>query len=152
LWEQNLKDKQCKFYKTQTEGHKKVVELEDDVVKSRCEIEHSKTLQKNVKKLFTQKPWHRCNNLLWKNNHLSIMLSSNNTNNEASTKRQTNDKSIGDTNQVITNNTMWTKMHMNSWKERGLANYYGKIKSWWREIVLKNVWNKLLSMHNVNVW
>jgi hypothetical protein len=36
--EQNSKDKQCKFYKTQIEGHKKVVELEDEVVKSRCEI------------------------------------------------------------------------------------------------------------------
>lgn len=38
MWEQNWKDKQCKFYKTQIEGHKKVVELEDEVVKSRCEI------------------------------------------------------------------------------------------------------------------
>jgi hypothetical protein len=44
------------------------------------------------------------------------------------------------------------RWHMNSGKEQGLTNYYGKIKSWWREIVLKNVWNKLRSMHNVNVW
>ncbi len=61
-------------------------------------------------------------------------------------------KALGTPIKLLQTTQCGQRWHMNSGKEQGLANYYGKIKSWWREIVLKNVWNKLRSMHNVNVW